>query len=198
MKVFRKIFGFVSLILSLVLCFQSATFAYGMEIYDISRLCDEIPTFRVSYFCHEENGLVDLCGVLGDCTIRCEKFGHYAVENSERTICRIVEKNASSYIMKLVDPIPERSVEWKIEKPDGCSYWELTSVSCEYRIYINKVPDSDAWIIEKQVISHEETKTEEIAIIDFVPEIYGEIIDLVNFIISVTMCSNVCGANHCF
>lgn len=185
MKLFKKII--YALFSFLILCSSG-----------VLASCDKVPLggepceFMVSCVRRGDSDTVEVGGEIGKYFIHHPNIREYTITDTtlyQRKICDIITRSSNEYLLEFEEKSTNYWNKWRILKPEGCSYWILTPYGGRdiYRrkVYIKKIPRSDAWNIESECIIGSEVIKIPLAIVHFGPGVGGEIMDIINFLAAI-------------
>lgn len=148
--------------------------------------------FRVLCVRSGSQNVVEIGGGIGRYFIHHPNIREYAITDTtpcQRKICDIITRSSNEYLLEFEEKSTNYWNRWRILKPEGCSYWILTPYGGRdiYRrkVYIKKIPRSDAWNIEAECIIGSEIIKIPLAIVHFGPGVGGEIMDIINFLAAI-------------
>lgn len=197
MKKFYCTFKVVTFLFSLLLLSSILPLTHGINVDLVSAATDTFsytpPIYMVSCNGREQSDVLELDCMWGECTIYRESFGYYVVKIlrlCSDMVCRIIEDGDVGYKISVDEPSDCGCNEWRIEKQEGGNCWVLIQDGAEdyywRRVYIRKIPQSNRWQIDREILTPSgDVLNEKIATMDFAENMSEEIINLVNFVVSI-------------
>lgn len=187
MKLFKKMV-FALLVSFLIFCPSNALATYFSVTGG-----GESTEYRVSCVRGGSRETIEISGGIGRYFIHHPNIRQYTITNTllcQRKICDITTINASEYLLQFEKQLPMYWSNWHIVKPEGYAGWVLMPCGepndiYRRRIYIEKIPGRDSWSIESECTVGYNVMSRELAVVNFGPEVYGEVTDIVNFLTAI-------------
>ena len=188
---------FVKLLKKIICAILFAFFLFGFNnafgIYFNMTGGEGSPEYKVSCARSGRSDVIEIGGGIGSYYINHLRIDKHIITNTllcQSTVCEITTLAADKYLLEFEKKVPHYWDKWFIKRLDGSSDWVMVPYEgpediYRRRIYIRKAWQQDAWIIESECTVGYHIITRPLAVVHFGPEVYGETIDMINFLTAI-------------